>query len=301
MGLTDLLTDRIERATALDRPAGAARDLVQRAVPSRWWRDLLHGLWLGHPLHPTLAQLALGSLVSASLIDATGGSRRESSRLITVGLLAASPTAAAGWVDYSDGHEEQQRVGLVHAATNIAALSCYAGALLCRRSGQKGGRLLSVAGGVLGGLGAALGGHLSFRQASGANHAAEVPHVGPADWRRVGVLAELPVGTPVRRMIGDVPAFVLRHDPNDPIDGAPAVTVLSDRCPHLSGPLHEGQLSLLNGQLCITCPWHASVFKVGDGTVVHGPATAAVPRFETQVDNGVLHARVVTLPGVEAS
>ena len=129
-------------------------------------------------------------------------SRRESSRLITVGLLAASPTAAAGWADYSDGHEEQQRVGLVHAATNIAALTCYAAALLHRRRGSGGGRLLSVAGGLLGGLGAALGGHLSFRQTSGANHAEDVPHVGPGDWRQVGVLTEPPVRTPVRRMVG---------------------------------------------------------------------------------------------------
>lgn len=297
MGVTDWATDRIERATALDRPAGAARDLVQRIFAPRRLKDALHGLWLGHPLHPALAQLALGSLVSASVIDASGGSRRESSRLIAIGLLAASPTAAAGWADYADGHEEQQRVGIVHAATNIAALSCYAAALLRRSGGRSGGRLLSVAGGALGGAGAALGGHLSFRRASGANHAEEVPHVGPGDWQRVGALTELPVGTPVRRMIGDVPAFVLRGK----ADGTQPVTVLSDRCPHLSGPLHEGELSTIDGQVCITCPWHASVFRVDDGAVVHGPATAPIPQFETWVRDGVLHARVVTFPGVEAS
>ncbi len=299
MRLTDRFTDRIERAGALDKPAGVARDLVRGVLRGRRVKDALHGVWLGHPLHPALAQLALGALVSASLIDAGGGSRRESSRLITAGLLASAPTAAAGWADYAEGHEEQQRVGLVHAATNVAALFCYVGALLGRRGGRSGGRWLSLAGGAIVGLGAALGGHLSFRLASGANHGEEVPHVGPGEWQPVGPLTELPLGTPVRRLIGDVPVFVLRHEVST--NGAVPVSVLSDRCPHLSGPLHKGELSTENDQLCITCPWHASVFRVDDGTVVHGPATAPVPRFEAQVADGVVHARVMTLPGVAAS
>lgn len=304
MRLTDDVTDRLERPVILDGPAGTARDLVQRALGRQGLKDALHGVWLGHPLHPALAQMALGSFLSASLIDASGGSQRESSRLIRAGLLASAPTAAAGWADYADGHEEQQRVGLVHAAINVAALACYGSALLRRRGGRRGGRVLTAAGGALGGLAATLGGHLSFRLASGANHAEEVQHVGPGDWQPVGRLNELPADAPVRRMIGDVPALVLRRDREwwDPAGTeTDAVTVLSDRCPHLSAPLHEGELSSVDGELCITCPWHASVFQISDGAVVHGPATAPVPRFETRIVDGTLQARVRTLPGVEAS
>lgn len=83
-----------------------------------------------------------------------GGSRHESGRLIVVGLAATVPTAAAGWADFADGHEEQQRVGLVHAGPNMAAAGCYVGALPRRRRG----RLCSIAGGVLGGLAAVLAG-----------------------------------------------------------------------------------------------------------------------------------------------
>jgi nitrite reductase/ring-hydroxylating ferredoxin subunit len=244
-----------------------------------------------------LAQLALGSLMSASVLDVTGGSQRDSSRLIATGLLASAPTAAAGWADYAEGHEEQQRVGLVHAMLNVAALACYGGALIGRRHGRR-GRGLSAAGGALGGLAAALGGHLSFRLASGANHAEEVQHVGPGEWQPVAQLADLPCDTPVRRIVGDLPAFVLRHDAAAANNGA--VTVLSDRCPHLSAPLHEGELSSVDGQLCITCPWHASVFRVADGSVLHGPATAPVPEFDTRIVGGMVQARVRTLPGVEA-
>jgi nitrite reductase/ring-hydroxylating ferredoxin subunit len=289
----------IESATALDPPAGAARDLVHSVLRDRRIKDLLHGVWLGHPLHPALAQLALGSLISATMLDLTGGSQRDSSRLIAIGLLASAPTAAAGWADYAEGHEEQQRVGLVHAVLNVAALACYGRALIGRRGSNQRGRALTAAGGALGGLAAALGGHLSFRLASGANHAEEVQHVGPGDWQPVAQLAELPCDTPVRRIIGDLPAFVLRHDGAAAGDGG--VTVLSDRCPHLSAPLHEGELSSIDGQLCITCPWHASVFRVADGSVLHGPATAPVPEFDTRVVEGMVQARVRTLPGVDAS
>ena len=287
---------RLERAEALDRPAAAIRGVVQRLLGNRTLKDALHGVWLGHPLHPALAQVALGSLVSASLIDAVGGARRESSGLIAVGLASTVPTVAAGWADWSDSHEDQQRVGLVHAAVNVTAIACFTAALLRRRGDRGSGRLLSLLGGTLSVAGAALGGHLAYRQASGANHGEEIPHVGPGDWQTLGPLEDFPLGRPVRRIAGDVPVLVLRRG-----GIISDVTVLSNRCPHLSAPLHEGELSEVDGEVCITCPWHASVFRLRDGGVVHGPATAPVPGFESRVEGGLLQARVRTLPGVPAS
>jgi nitrite reductase/ring-hydroxylating ferredoxin subunit len=286
---------RLERAQTLDRPAAALRGVVQRLLRNRTLKDALHGVWLGHPLHPALAQIALGSFMSASLIDAVGGRRRESSTLIAVGLASTIPTVAAGWADWSDSHEEQQRVGLVHAALNATAVACFAAALVHRHGDRGTGRLLSLAGGTLSAMGAALGGHLGYRQATGANHGEEIQHVGPGNWQLLGQLDEFPPDQPVRRLAGDVPVFVLRH--HNGLD----TTVLSDRCPHLSAPLHEGELSEINGELCITCPWHASVFRLRDGGVVHGPATAPIPGFECRVENGTLQVRVRTLPGVSAS
>ena len=65
---------RLEHAlTFLYAAMGRYRDRVSNA---------LRGTWLGHPLHPALAQVALGSFLSATLIDASGGSQRESSRLV---------------------------------------------------------------------------------------------------------------------------------------------------------------------------------------------------------------------------
>jgi nitrite reductase/ring-hydroxylating ferredoxin subunit len=283
---------RLDRAQILDRPATAIRDVVQRLLANRTVADALHGVWLGHPLHPALAQVALGSFLSASLLDALPDRRSGSDALIVTGLAATLPTATSGWADWAVAHEDQQRTGLVHAASNGTAAALYLAALLSRRGGGS-GRALSLAGGLVAGFGAMLGGHLGYRQALGANHAEDVAHIGPADWQDLGPLAELPDGRPARRTAGQVPVFVLRRGTE--------VTVLSDRCPHLSAPLSEGELVGTGSDTRVVCPWHASEFRVDDGCVVHGPATAPAPRFESRVTDGVVQARVVTIPGVPAS
>ncbi len=280
----------LERAQALDRPAGAARDAVAAIVRNQRVKDLLHGVWLGHPLHPAVAQFTLGSFLSAALLDAVGAGRRESSTLITAGLATTLPTVASGWTDYADAHEEQQRVGIVHAASNVTAVSLFVAALVVRSRGGR-GRALSVAGGVVAGLGGWLGGHLAYRQALGPNQSEAIPHTGPGDWQPLGPLSELPDGRPAARSAAGTAVVVVRHGDE--------VTVLADRCPHLSAPMSEGELDETGTRL--TCPWHGSVFTICDGAVVHGPATAPLPGFDARVIEGVVEARVRTYPGVPAS
>ncbi|HYH30357.1 MAG TPA: Rieske (2Fe-2S) protein [Pseudonocardia sp.] len=281
--------DRLERAEALDRAAAPVRRTVQRLLSGRRpVQDALHGVWLGHPLHPVLVQATLGSLLSASLVDLVGGKRSVSSGLIATGLVLTPPTVAAGAADWSASNPDQQRVGLVHAATNGVAVACYAAALAQRARGRS-GRVLSLLGAAVSTAGATLGGHLAYHQGLGANHTDRVRDLAPQDWRPLGSLADLPDGTPVRRDAGDVPVFVLRRGGE--------VTVLADRCPHLDGPLSEGELAGTDGDVRIVCPWHGSEFRLDDGCVVHGPATAAVPRFATRVVDGAVQARIVESAG----
>jgi nitrite reductase/ring-hydroxylating ferredoxin subunit/uncharacterized membrane protein len=290
---------RIERAEALDKPAAAVRAVVTTVLKNQTLKDALHGVWLGHPLHPGLAAVTAGSFLSATLLDTVGrpvgGGRAPSSFLIATGLAMTPPTVAAGWADWSESHENQQRVGLVHASANIVSVALYAAALLRRVRGTGSGRLLSIAAGGASSAGALLGGHMGYRQAVGANHAEEVAHIGPADWQPLGPIAEVPLGQPVRRTAGEVPVMVLRRGAGEDVD------VLSDKCPHLSASLHEGDLVEEDGELHIVCPWHSSEFRVSDGCVVHGPATAPVPRFESRVIGDELQARVVPIPWVPAS
>ena len=58
----------------------------------------------------------------------------------------------------------------------------------------------------------------------------------------------------------------------------------------MSGPLFDGELA--DG--CLTCPWHGSVFRITDGLVARGAATAPEPAFQVREACGAIQ---VFLPG----
>jgi len=41
----------------------------------------------------------------------------------------------------------------------------------------------------------------------------------------------------------------------------------------------------------VTCPWHGSVFRLDDGTVVRSPATAPQPVYETRISGDDVQVR----------
>lgn len=288
------LLDRLENATMLDPLAGGIRSIVTTIVRPQWLRDVLHGVPLGHPLHPLAVQVPLGAWTSAALLDAVPGTERAARMLVAAGVVSALPTAVAGYTDWSELHEQQQRVGVVHSAANLLATVLYTASFVqrMRRSGSNGKALGYLAFGVVA-FGGFLGGHLSYRQAAGVNHTEDVPHRVPEGWHPLGRLDELASGRLEHRMLGEEPLLVLRRGDE--------VHVLSDVCSHLSGPLHEGELvgspmgtAQTGTEQCVVCPWHGSTFSVLTGEVVHGPATAGQPKFQTRVTDGILE---VCLPG----
>jgi nitrite reductase/ring-hydroxylating ferredoxin subunit/uncharacterized membrane protein len=280
---------KVERASSLDRPIAVTKKAVDAALPSDAVRDLLHGVWLGHALHPVLIIVPLGSWISATVLDLLplrGGTRPAARALVGVGVLAAVPTAATGLADWSDLHPQQQRTGLVHAAANSVALGLQIASWRARRRDRQArGAALSLAALGVGGISAYLGGHLSYRQAAGVNHAEEAPHVLPEEWTALCALDDLAEGTPVRLTLDGVPVFALRRGRQ--------VDVLYDFCSHLSGPLSEGELTGEGDELCVTCPWHGSVFRVRDGEVRRGPTTSPQPVLQVQVgSDGTVLARL---------
>lgn len=284
------LLDALER----DPRADAAIDKLTkgvRALPLGRARDALHGRWLGHPVHPLMVQVPVGSWMSAAVLDLWPGRTREAGLLVGVGLAAAGPAALAGAVDWAELHRPQTRVGLVHAVANTAAVGLYGASLLCRLTGRAtAGRAYGFLGLTAVGLGGMLGGHLAYRQASGANHAEEVPHVVGEGWHRIGTVDEFPAGRPVRRSVDDVPVLVVRETGG-------AFHALADRCSHLAGPLSEGTVA--DG--CVECPWHGSVFRLSDGWNVRGPATAPQPAFDTRVVDGHVEIRLRREDGTESA
>lgn len=185
MGRAKLLraSDRLERAEGLDRVVGPVQRIV-RKIPPGGFRDALHGVWLGHPLHPLLVQVPIGAWLSAALLDASRDGERHARRLIGTGLLAAVPAAVAGGSDWAEQHEQQMRVGVVHAAANTTAITLYLGSLLARsRERIALGKALGYAGLAAVAAGGMLGGDISYRQPGSTRCGIASAWLTPPAWR----------------------------------------------------------------------------------------------------------------------
>src|SRR3954468_9623615 len=121
------LAERLGRTEALDQPAQRVAGVIRKVLKPGRVKDLLSGTWLGHPLHPLLTDIPIGTWTSAVILDLVGGrdAQRAADLLIGAGVAAALPTAASGYSDWGDtvlGNPSARRIGLVHAASNISAL-----------------------------------------------------------------------------------------------------------------------------------------------------------------------------------
>ncbi len=292
--------------TGLDPVAAKIAAFWKKALPTPV-KDVLHGTFLGHSLHSILVQVPVGTWTSSVVLDtlatlqqASGGDEdarravdRASAVLVATGLAGAVPAVLAGWADYADEHPAQQRVALVHAASNAVGIALFTTSLVQRvRSRTTSARLLGLAGMSANGLGAALGGHLSYRWSSGANHAEHVPLTTPAGWYPVAEIAELPTATPHRVHVGDTAVVLVRHGDD--------VRALADACSHLGASLSDGEVVRDKGRDCLVCPWHGSTFDLTDGAVAHGPAVAPQPVFDVRTRGTTVQVRVRELPGMPA-
>lgn len=280
--LLDKAVEAVERAEFLDPVAGAVGKVIAKIAPTGPVKDTLSGTWLGHPVHPLLVAVPIGSWVGASWLDLVGGfgGRAAATRLVGLGNLAAVPSALTGASDWVDTEGAEKRVGLVHATLNYASIGVYVGSWLARRHGNHGrGVALALLGaGVISASGY-LGGHLAYAQGVGVDTTAFTQL--PQDWADAAAEGDVVEG---RAVLGDadgVPVLLVRR--------AGVVLALADRCTHRGGPLHEGTLE--DG--CVVCPWHASRFALEGGAVDRGPATRPQPSFQTRVVAGRVQVRHV--------
>src|SRR3954469_12424194 len=199
MSLMGIL-DRVADAAAIDKVAEPVRRVVQGALRPQALKDLLPGTWLGHPVHPVLAQVPVGTWLSAGVLDLIPPLRPAATTLIGAGVAAAVPTALAGAADWSEAGAGVRRLGLLHAAANTAALGLYVGSLVARGRGQGAlGRGLAYAGLGIAGSSAAIGGHMSYSQSAGVSHSATAARALTSDWIDLGPLDDLPEGRPALR------------------------------------------------------------------------------------------------------
>lgn len=266
--LLDKFLGVIQGAEALDKvsaPVAAIEQKLGHSLP--WWKNVMSGTFLGHPIHPLLVAVPIGSWSASMLFDIVGD-RQGAQRLVGLGLLSALPTMAAGGSDWAYTTGAEQRVGLVHAVANSLSVTTYGLSWWERRRGHW---LRGVGWSVLGAtsltVGGWLGGHLSYALGVGVDTTA-FQH-SEQEWTPTVATDAVRQGELTAAEVNGVPIVLTRT-------GEGHIVGLADRCTHRGAPLHQG--SLVDG--CLVCPWHDSEFAL-DGTVVRGPATR--PQLSYQV------------------
>jgi hypothetical protein len=168
-------TRRLEEAQGLDPISDALAPTIRKTFGSGTQGAVLRGEWLGHALHPVLTDLVIGTWTSATLLDLVGGkdTGKAAQRLVGLGLLTFGPTAWTGWAEWSQAGTREQRVGIVHFASNAVSAGAYFASWRARRQGKQAkGAVLALAGAGASGLGAYLGGHMAIARKVGSRHPA---------------------------------------------------------------------------------------------------------------------------------
>ena len=137
--------------------------------------------------------------------------------------------------------------------------------------------VLAAAGGAALAASGQLGGHMAFSQGVGVEQTAF--DAGPEDWTPTIPAGELAEGAGTCVLADGTPVLLVR-------DGG-TVHAIHNRCSHRGGPLNEGEIA--GGR--VTCPWHGSRFRLEDGAVEQGPATAPQPAFDVRERDGRLEVR----------
>jgi nitrite reductase/ring-hydroxylating ferredoxin subunit/uncharacterized membrane protein len=259
---------------------GSARNTVTNA---------LHGVWLGHPVHPPLASLTSGALGTTVALDALSllpgqpatevrDAARFASRALGLGILASVGSAVTGVTDWQHTHEEDRRVGLVHGLVNLAATALYAQSWWDRRRGRhRRGIALTALGYGITVAGSYLGGALVFESGIGIDQSGE--RLRTTEWTPVLPASSLN-GKPVRVEVDGVGLVVCQTEPGE-------VSAFGEFCPHLAAPMVDGWVD--RGRL--VCPWHGSWFAAESGEVLRGPAAAPLLCYEARLTNGMVEVR----------
>ena len=258
-----------EAVRAFFRNAGPAGQTVKNA---------LHGVWLGHPIHPVLTDIPIGAWTAALAMDAREAASgdeaygRGADFALGVGLVAAAGAAVTGLNDWSETDGHARRLGLLHGVLNLSATALVATSYALRRNGARGaGRSCALAGVGVAVAAAYLGGQLVYSERIGVTHAAIAE---PEKLTPVLPSGDLPDGSMRKATVEDASFLLVRQHQR--------VCALAHPCAHLGGPLSEGTLK--DGS--VVCPWHGSEFALADGRVLNGPATESQPCFAVRESNG---------------
>jgi nitrite reductase/ring-hydroxylating ferredoxin subunit/uncharacterized membrane protein len=253
---------------------GRLSTLFQRIRPIR---DVLEGVWLGHPLHAALSDGPIGILFLVSVFDALGviigldGAALAARVALIVGILAMIVAALSGLADYSETDGPQRARATLHGTMMLLALALYIVSLGARGDASPApaaGVGISVAAFVVLVAGGFVGGDVVYAFGNMVSRHAFL-RVTPR-WAPIVLLdgPDISAGVLTKASLGGEPLVLVQT--------GESIHALHDLCAHAGGPLSQGML--VDG--CIECPWHFSRFRVTDGRVVRGPSVYEQPTYE---------------------
>jgi nitrite reductase/ring-hydroxylating ferredoxin subunit/uncharacterized membrane protein len=278
------LTRLIDAQAVWARPLGDFNHRWLSALFRRMWtiKDLLHGRWLGHPLHSASTDLPIGILTLVIVFDVLGQPAAADIALIA-GIVTMLLAAVSGSADYGDTDGTARVRATVHATLMVVALLIYVVSLLLRSGTGSADRtlpiILSVVGYLIVTAGAYVGGDVVY--ALGNMVSRHAFRGAGSKWLPLdlGAVTEIPENQPMRAKLGINNLVLVRE--------GETIHALHDQCAHAGGPLSEG--SLVDG--CIECPWHGSRYRLADGRAVRGPTVYDQPRYEIRATDSGYEAR----------
>jgi nitrite reductase/ring-hydroxylating ferredoxin subunit/uncharacterized membrane protein len=268
------LTRLIDAQAFWARPLGDFNQRWLSALFHRMWtiKDLLHGRWLGHPLHSATTDLPIGVLTLVVVFDVLGQPGPADVALIA-GVLLMLLAALSGAADYSDTDGTARIRATVHSTLMVVALVVYA-ISLAMRFGSPDARtlpvVLSVVGYLLVTAGAFVGGDVAYVLGNMVNRHAF--RGAGAKWVALdlGEARDIPEGSLFKAKAGANNLVIVRT--------GDTILALHEQCAHAGGPLAEGKI--VDGQ--VECPWHGSRYRLADGHATRAPTVYDQPRYEVR-------------------
>ena len=272
------LTRLIDAQAAWAKPLGDfnQRWLAALLRPLGPLKDLLHGRWLGHPLHAAITDIPIGALTVSLILDIAGQPTAADLALV-VGIVTMLLSALSGAADYVDTDGLARTRATVHSVLMVTALVLFVLSLVARGGiGAPDGAdrtvpfVLSLVGYGLVTAGAFVGGDVAYVLGNMVSRHAF--RRGGTKWQPLDLPAEadLPELSPTKAKLGANTLVLVRI--------GDTVRAMHETCAHAGGPLSEGRI--VDG--CIECPWHGSRFRLANGTAVRGPTVYDQPVYEVR-------------------
>jgi nitrite reductase/ring-hydroxylating ferredoxin subunit/uncharacterized membrane protein len=262
----------------------AVSNAVYRGLgsPGKLLQDFLNGSWLGHSLHPVLTDVVVGGATMVIFLDilriffGVDGIEDATSWVLGLTVVAGVGTILTGLTDFKDtATGDERNVTGMHGVINIVAVVIFFISLLQRLGGGHDPAFwVALVAYLVISVGAFIGGHVVFKYGYMVNHNAFARAKRAKEFTAIMPAAELADATPTKAMFGPTALVVVRK--------GDVVYALKETCSHAGGPLSEGEL---RGDT-IVCPWHASAFRLSDGAVRHGPATARQVTYRARINEG---------------